>query len=106
MALKEYQTAVTLSRLYEVTLKGSVQGKEVINPSLWADNTVSIYGSDSATQPASLAAMTLGADETNVSGKLVFGGGVSSLPRYIAVTGTATEVVATGLDLNDLGAIA
>lgn len=106
MALREYQSSVTLSKLYEVNKKTGIDGDSyTLNPSLWADDVISIYASDSATQPTSLADMTLSADETDVSGKLVFGEGVSSIPRYIAVTGSATEVVATGLFLKDLGAI-
>lgn len=107
MALKEYQTALEKSKLYEVSLRGGVSGRgETLNASLWTDGTISVYGSDSATEPAALSDMVLGADETNVTGKLVFAGGTSSIPRYIAITSAGTpEIIATGLSITDLGAI-
>ncbi len=105
MALKEYQSALSLDTLYEVKLAPINQVNEMINPSLWADDTISIYASDGATQPSALADMTLSADETDVSGKLVFGEGVSSVPRYIAITGSATEIIASGISAVSLGSI-
>lgn len=106
MPLKNNQVSVTLGRLYEVTLLGGASGiANALNASIWANNTISIYGSESATEPAALADMTLQEENTDVSGTLVLSSAVSALPRYIAITGAASEVVATGLVLDDKGAI-
>jgi len=105
MALKSYQRNLDLSKLYEVKRLASPSGEgSRINPSIWANNLISIYGSDSATQPSDLNDMTLDSNNTDVSGNLVFGKD-SVIPRYIAITGNATEVVASGLELTELSAI-
>jgi len=106
MALKDYQTALEAGKLYEVNLRGGVSGRgDTLNPSIWADAAVSIYGSESATEPAALSDMTRQDENTDVAGSLVFASGVSVIPRYIAITGAATEIIATGLDVNEIGDI-
>lgn len=106
MALKGYQTTLSLSRLYEIKSLGGVSGGgSALNSSIWANDLVSIYGSNSATQPSSLSDMVLEESGTDVSGMLVLPGGASSIPRYIAITGAATEIVATGLEVENLAAI-
>lgn len=108
MALKDYQTTLTVNRLYEVNVASAPSGiGGQLNPSIWANNDISVYGSNSATQPAALSAMVLEAGNTDVKGNLALAKGVSALPRYIAITtSTATEIIATGLSVRDLGAIA
>lgn len=106
MALKDYQVALSASTLYEVTLKGGLSGRGGnLNASIWCDAAISIYGSDSATQPASLSDMTLEAENTDVTGHLVLSAALSTIPRYIAITGAATEIIASGLSVESLGAI-
>lgn len=106
MALKSYQTAMTLSRLYDAS-KAQISGdSDQMVPNLYINSgTVDVYGSNSATKPANLAAMTLDTENTGVSGVNAF----SIIPRWIAVKqngGATTELVATGLELEDQGAIA
>ena len=106
MALEDYQTTLEASRLYEIKKLAPPNGNgERLNPSIWVNDTSSIYGSNSATQPAALANMTLEEANTDQLGHLVFGSAVSTIPRYIAITGSATEIVASGIEVEDLGAI-
>lgn len=106
MALEEYQTALVTGRLYEVKKLAPPNGVgERLNASIWVNDTSSVYGSSSASQPADLASMTLQDENTDKTGHLVLAAGVSTIPRYISITGSATEIVASGLEVNDLGAI-
>lgn len=104
MALRPNQQALSLSKLYEISQESSYNGltaRIFIN-----SGTVDIYGSDSATEPISLATMTLNTVNTGVSGIAEFS---KSLPRYIAIkqkTGTTTELVVTYLNCDDKGSIA
>ena len=103
MALRPDQQALSLLKLYEISQENRYGGQTArifIN-----SGTVDIYGSDSATQPISLATMTLNTVNTGVSGIAEFS---ESLPRYIAIkqkTGTTTELVVTFLNAVDKGAI-
>lgn len=103
MALKEYQEELQLDTLYEVSKRGDAYGTEQLAQSLSIDSGgVSVYGYNGATQPTSLAGMTLNTENVDVQGIVSF----SLIPRYIYVTqtsGTTTELVATGLEIKDLG---
>lgn len=95
-----FETTLALSRLYRTGAAGSkAKARLFIN-----SGTVSVYGSDSATQPASLAAMTLNTENTGVSGIVKF----DVVPKYIAIvqeSGTTTELVSYGLNAVNLAAI-
>lgn len=103
MALRPNQQALSLLKLYEISQDNKYAGQTArifIN-----SGTVDIYGSDSATEPISLATMTLNSVNTAVSGIDEFS---QSLPRYIAIKqngGTTTEIVVTFLNAVDKGAI-
>ena len=106
MPLETNQEQIQLSTLYKVDAMSKNDIQRDLNASIWIDSgSVDIYGSDSATQPASLAEMTLNANDTAVEGKRSF----DSLTNYITVvqnTGTSTEVVISGVSVtDDLGAI-
>lgn len=103
MALKDYQETVQLGRLYEVLYRP--RGTEQIQPNLSVDTgTVDVHGVNSGTQPTSMADLTLNTENQNVGGIVPF----AVVPRYILVTqntGTTTELVISGLDIIDHGAI-
>ena len=105
MAIKEYQRALALSTLYKVTKKGGTSGSEMLAPTIWVDTgSVDIYGHSGATQPAAIADMSLSADDTALEGTIK----LSALPTYILVaqnTGITTELVATGIEIEDLGVL-
>jgi len=109
MALKEYQQTLTLGRLYEVKLAPIRDSREQIAPSIWVNSgSIDIYASQSGTQPSALADMTLNDNDTAIEGVASFDLQGNTIPRYIAVTqnaGTSTEIVITGVSINDLGAI-
>lgn len=105
MVLREYQTTAELGTLYRTRKLGGVSGTEQLQPNIYVDSgTVDIRGSNSTTQPATLAAMALNTENTNISGILTF----AAIPSYIAITqntGTSTEIILSGVSLEDLGAI-
>ena len=105
MSLKNYQTALTLSKLYACKVGYSSHGGDQLKPNIWVNSgTVDIYTSNSATQPANLAAMTLGTSGTGVGPEILF----NAVYNYIAVvqdTGTTTELNISGVDVELLGAI-
>lgn len=109
MALEEYQSTLTLDTLYEVKLAPIGKSREQIAPSIWVNSgSVDVYASQSGTQPAALANMTLNTADTAIEGVASFDLQGNTIPRYIAVTqntGTSTEIVLTGVSLNPLGAI-
>lgn len=107
MALKEYETAVQLDTLYEVTKKGGVSGLgNTINPYISVNSgSIDIYAITSATQPTTLSEMTLADADTGV----VATRDIATVVRYIAFkqnAGTSTEIIVSGLELTNLGAIA
>lgn len=105
MALREYQENVALNRLYEVRVKGGIYGSEMISPSMFVDGgSVNLYSFDGDTQPATLADMQLSLGDIDISGKRRF----STLSVYFALTENqagVSNVVFTGVDAKDLGAI-
>lgn len=109
MALKEYQQTLALNKLYEAKLAPIRESNEQLAPSIWINSgTVDIYKSQSATEPADLANMTLNTADAAVAGVVSFDLQGSTIPRYIAIdqdTGTSAEIIATGLSIVDLGAI-
>jgi len=109
MALKEYQSTLTLGRLYEVKLAPIGESREQVAPSIWVNSgSVDIYVSQSGTQPAALANMTLNDADTDVSGIASFDLQGNTIPRYISVaqnTGTSTEIIISGVSIDDKGAI-
>lgn len=109
MALKDYQKTLTLGRLYEVKLAPIRDSREQIAPSIWVNTgSVDIYASNSATVPAAFANMTLNDADTAVEGVASFDLQGNTIPRYISVkqnTGTSTEIIISGVSINDLGAI-
>lgn len=102
MGLREGQTAITTGKLYECArIFTSSQDPYIANLFVVGD-TVNVYGSNSATKPANLAAMVLQNENTGVTGTLPF----FAVPRYIAISGgTPTEMVITGLAVKEIGAI-
>lgn len=107
MTLLTGQNTLTLSTLYEArsAVTGEIMESQ-LEPNIFINSgSVDIYGSNSATQPANLAAMVLTTGNTNVAGVEAFG----VIPRWIAVvqnTGTTTELVASGVRVTGRGAIA
>lgn len=70
--------------------------------------TASIYGSNGTNEidgtpvaPTSLAEMSLNDENDSVQ----YIKGFNVLPRYIALTGTATKIIVTGMIVDDLGSI-
>lgn len=103
---ENYQTELQASRLYRVQKKAPPNGVgELMQPSIWLSDQGSLYRSNSLTEPNALSDMTLTTADTDVTGNIDFGYGSGSVPIYMAITGTITEIVATGLDVIDLGSI-
>jgi len=108
MALEKYERSLSLSTLYRIgktnTLLGFIGPQGLPNLSI-EDGTVDVYGSNSATQPATLADMRVSVDTTGVYGVVPFG----VVPKWIAIvqnSGTTNEVVSYGIDVQNFGAIA
>lgn len=105
MALESFQEQLQLNRLYESQV-GYNSAVDQIKPNLYINSgSVNIYGSNSATQPITISAMALPVINENVSGLFYF----EIVPKYIAIiqhTGTTTEIVTSGIESRNLGAIA
>jgi len=104
MALKAYQTVLTLGKLYKVNKKGAPSGAgEQIVPNLYVNSgSVDVYVHNGATQPAARANMVL--EDTGLTGVEAF----EIIPTYISIiqnAGTTTELVVSGLEVEDLGVI-
>lgn len=97
MALDHNQQTLTLNTLYKVDALSESDIQRDLAASLWVnDGSVDLYGSDSATQPTSLAEMTLNAGDTGIEGKRQ----ILTVCNYIAVvqnTGTTTEIILSGV---------
>lgn len=106
MALRTYETAVQLGRLYEIKKRGGLHGAETITPYVSVNTgSVDIHAVTSATQPTALSEMPLADVDTGVSATRE----VMTAVRYISFkqnTGTTTEIVLSGIEVEDLGAIA
>ena len=106
MALKEYQTTLVAGKLYELKKLGGVGGTELLKPTIWIkDGAIDLRESNSATQPATVANMTLSSANTNITGLKE----LNYVTRYITLVvnvTSPTEIVVTGMEVNDLGAIA
>lgn len=95
-----FETTLLLGRLYRTGPAGTQRNARLFINS----GTVSVYGSDSATQPTALSQMTLNTENTGVSGIKEFG----LVPKYIAIvqaSGTTTELVSYGINAVNLAAI-
>jgi len=102
MALEGYQTSIVAGKLYEVAALRRYQTVAQLTPNIWINGgTASVYGSNSATVPTALSDMSLPNSNVDLEDMHVF----EVVPRYIAVTGTATELVITGLDVREIGSI-
>ena len=102
----DFKEQLVLTNLYRVGLRGGVSGVgEQLAPSIWVnDGSVSIYVSNSETQPTSLAEMTLNDHDTGIEGIREF----ALIPTWMVITqvaGTSTEVVVSGLFAEDYGTI-
>lgn len=104
MALQRFEKTLELDKLYRVSASATTANDE-FSPSIWINSgSVDIYVSDSATKPTALSEMTLSTSDTNISGKNI----IQCLSTYLALvqnTGTSTEIVIGGVDIQDLGAI-
>ena len=101
MAIKDYQTAILVSKKYATNIKSqSGLGENLKARITIIGGTGTVYASEE--EPATLAEMAL--VEAAVST-----GVVNTIPRYMAVvqdSGAITSVVLTSIDAEDLGAIA
>ena len=104
MALRDYQTTILLSNLYEIRLKVPSGLGEALRPSITTVGSgalVTLYGAQE--EPASLSEMALIKDDMGIES-------FNSLPNYIAIvqkSGTSTSTVVSSISLEtDLGAIA
>lgn len=106
MPLEKYQESLSLGRLYRA---GRILNLEYLHPqglpNIGIDSgTINVYGSQSPTQPASISAMTLNAENSGVSGINSF----QVVPKWIAFTqasGTTTEIISFGIEVSDEGSI-
>lgn len=103
MALKSYQTELQLNTLYKVSAKGGINGTEQIKPNIWVKTgSVDVYGSNYSEQPTIITDMRLHANNTNI-----FSEPFGVIPTYIYIvenTATATGIIVSGLDVENLGA--
>jgi len=95
---------IQLDHLYSITLPNSFNSQQgAFKPYIYINSgTVDVYGSGGLSQPQSLSDLTLEDENTAVDGFDIF----DLIPTYIVVkqnTGTSTEIVVSGLKLNDLG---
>lgn len=95
---------IQLNHLYSVALPLSYNSQQgAFKPYIYINSgTVDVYGSGGLSQPTSLSELTLEDENTAVDGFDIF----DLIPTYILVkqnTGTSTEIVVSGLRLNDLG---
>lgn len=94
------QLSLELDTLYELDLSESLTRKQLV-PNIEVNGACTIYGSNSTTKPASLAAMSKDSSNEDFTGIMPFG----VLPRWIAITGEATEITITGVRAVSRGAI-
>ena len=103
--MENYKEILALDTLYEVAKRGGSSASEQLEPSFWvSDGSVDVYVSNSLTQPTALSEMTLDTDDVAIGGIRQFG----VIPTYILVkqnTGSSTEVVVAGLEVEELGVI-
>jgi hypothetical protein len=106
MALVEGQTVVQLNKLYQANRDvglPNIQNQLAANVSV-NDGSIDVYGSNSATQPSTLAEMPLNDGDTDLKGINEF----NVIPKYVAFvqnTGTTTEIVLNGVRVQELGDI-
>ena len=96
------QKDVTLGHVYECELVKFGPLNQLLPSIEVVGGTVNVYGSHKLDKPASLAEMSLDADNPDVSGIVPF----QVVPKYLAFTGTATRVTINGMKVEDMGAIA
>ena len=98
MSLRPTQKKLEVDILYETSL--TAYGSKVQeSPNLYVNGTVLIYGSNSETQPEDLTDMYAYTD--TVTGLAPF----AVVPRWIAITGIATEIIISGIGVASRGAI-
>lgn len=104
MTLQRFEKTLSLNKLYRVSASATTASDE-FNPSIWINSgSIDIYCSDSATQPTALSQMTLNASDTAIIGKNI----IECLGTYMALkqnTGTSTEIIISGIEAQNLGAI-
>lgn len=100
MSITKYQETPVVGTLYETTINNSAAALQgAVN--VFANAATTIYGSNSATQPTALSQMFADTDNAGFTGIMPF----TVLPRWIAFTGTATELKMLGVRLSNKGAI-
>lgn len=95
---------IKLNHLYSIVLPNSFNSQQgAFKPYIFINSgTVDVYGNGGLAQPQSLSDLVLEDENTAVDGFDIF----DLIPSYIVVkqnTGTSTEIVVSGLRLNDLG---
>lgn len=106
MPLENNQRAMQVGKLYKLDSLGEAYIDMDLNASIWINaGEADLYCSDSATQPTALSQMTLNDGDTGLKGKTKLG----ALPTYIAIVQNGdiapTEIVITGIEVNNLGDI-
>lgn len=104
MTGQRFEKTLELNKLYKVSASATTASDE-FNPSIWINSgSIDIYCSDSATKPTTLSVMTLNTSDTAISGKNI----IECLGTFLSLkqnTGTSTEIIISGIDIIDLGAI-
>lgn len=104
MALQRYEKLLEINTLYKTSASAKT-ANDKFAPSIWVNSgAINIYVSDSATKPTSLTEMTLSTSDSNISGKNI----IQCLGTYMALiqnSGTSTEIIISGVDIESLGAI-
>lgn len=95
--LETHQNILEINKLYKIEALSKSDIQRNLSASVWIKSgAVSVYGSDSATQPIGLADMTLDALDIGITGKVRF----ENLPNYIAIVsagGAVGEIVSSGI---------
>lgn len=105
MSLLNFQKEITIGNLYRVSRDDNACNANQINPSIYINSgSINVYSYNGATEPAARATMTLDSADTGITGNKFF----EIIPTYISVVqnaGTSTEIVLSGVQIKDLGAI-
>ena len=105
MALRDYEQSISLDTLYEINKKGGGSGSETLTPYISIKGgTVDIYAITSSIEPIDISDLELAVEDTGVTATKR----ITTAVRYIAIkqnTGTTSEIILSGIEAQDLGAI-
>lgn len=104
MSLDSYKRQITIGNLYKVKRLGGTSGSEQLTPNISAKTgTFDIYSYNGLSQPTDLSDLRVLEGDSNIDG-----GTFERIPSYIVILesqATLSEVITSGIEVEDLGSI-